>query len=88
MKAFDLTLLTIVLFVAIVTLWIFIISKNGRLRKIMIWYFIVEVFIFACLWYYLMEVEHNINFEYLLPVILIPKAIVKLFLLHYHYTKK
>ena len=83
MKAFDLTLLTIVLLIAIVVLKNFIQSKDGILRKIMIAYFGCEVWINLCFIIYILFVPHSGNFEYLLPIILIPKTFVKLFLCGY-----
>lgn len=72
-------LFSIIICVAILVLWQFVRSRNGMLRKIMIAYFIVEIYIFtfsAIYWY-----DPFIPVNTFRMLILIPKVIVKLWLL-------
>jgi len=75
------TLLVIILIVAAIVAHEFYISKNGILRKLMIWNFAIEVFIFICAIAYvaIFEPQYNVFWN----LVLVPKAIIKLRILFY-----
>lgn len=84
-------LFSIIILIGVCILWEFIISKNGILRKLMIWYFAVEIYVylFAAIFFYCEEINHPLMSTGLFRiVVLIPKALIKLRLLYYLKTKK
>lgn len=65
----------------------FYISRNGILRKILIWYFIVEVFVYSLAFIYWLDVL-AISVGLFRLIVLVPKFIIKLRLLWYLKTKR
>ncbi len=81
------SLFTIIVLIAVLLWREFFISRNGILRKIFLWYFAIEVWVFgwSAVYWYLAEVFGNVLFSVgiLRLIVLIPKAIIKLVLLWY-----
>lgn len=65
----------------------FYISRNGILRKILIWYFIVEVFIYALAFLYWAN-DLALSVGVFRLIVLTPKFIIKVRLLYYLKFKK
>jgi hypothetical protein len=77
-------LFTIIVGVAILVFWQLLISKNGMLRKIMLAYFLVEIYMFtfsAIWWYWEDKGVHILPLGTFRMLVLIPKVIVKIWLL-------
>lgn len=76
-------LFLIITMIAMMVVWQLYISKNGTLRKIMITYFIIEVFIYSASAIYFWRQENDrsvLPIEMFRLIILTPKAAVKLWL--------
>lgn len=77
--------------IGVVLAWAFYRSKNGILRKLMIWYFCVDVYVYlsSAIYFWLAETGYPVitllAFRFL---VLIPKAIMNLRILYYLRTKK
>lgn len=73
----------IITFISALVAWRLYQSKNGTLRKIMIAYFLVEVFIYSCsaLFFWKEEYGAPLNVGLFRAVVLTPKAIVMIWLL-------
>jgi hypothetical protein len=66
--------------VAVLLLREFVISHNGRLRILMIWYFAIEIWVYLVFFVLLHNVPQSLTYVILA---LIPKSIVKLNILYY-----
>lgn len=77
-------LFAIIISIGILVLYQLIRSKNGTLRKIMIGYFAVEIWLFSwsAVYYYLAE-QGTVLFSAgtLRLIVLVPKAVIKIMLL-------
>lgn len=77
------------LFVTVIAVFIlrqFVISKNGELRKIMIAYFSIEIFIYgsALVYFWLSENGYKvIPLHFFRIILIVPKALIKIWLLKY-----
>lgn len=77
-------LLSFITVVGFFVLWQFIIAKDGMLRKLMIGYFSVEVFIYGTSALYFYGTAKHFVFtpiEKIRLILLIPKAFIKILLL-------
>jgi hypothetical protein len=77
-------LFTIIVGVAALVFWQLLISKNGMLRKIMLAYFLVEIYMFTfsgIYWYWEDKDVLIVSLNTFRMLVLIPKVIVKLWLL-------
>lgn len=84
-------LFTVIILIAAIVLREFIVSKDGVLRKIMIWYFIVEIFVYAtsAIYFYLGHLHvYVISASVFRMIVLLPKVAIKLRLLFFLKTKK
>jgi hypothetical protein len=66
-------------------------SKDGILRKLMIWYFVIDVYVYAssALYFWLSDIGFDvISLGMFRLCVLIPKAAIKLRILYYLRTKK
>lgn len=80
---FSEILFTVIVLIGLMVFWQLYISKDGMLRKIMITYFLVEVFIYSASAVYFWKVEHGtttLSIDMFRLMILTPKAAVKLWL--------
>src|SRR5579872_6461652 len=77
-------LFAIVYVVAIFVLWEFIRARDGMLRKIMIAYFSVEIFMYlgSAIYFYTAWYKHPImNPDAFRVIVILPKVVIKLWLL-------
>jgi hypothetical protein len=80
---FSEILFSIIITIGLMVFWQLYISKDGMLRKIMITYFLIEVFIYTASAIYFWMVEKgntSLSIEMFRLIILTPKAAVKLWL--------
>jgi glycerol uptake facilitator-like aquaporin len=80
---FSEILFTIIVMIGLMVFWQLYKSKDGTLRKIMITYFLVEVFIYTASGIYFWKVENgttDLSIDMFRLMILTPKAAVKLWL--------
>lgn len=79
-------LFAIVATIAFLVFWQFYRTRNGVLRKIMMLYFLIEFFIYAAsgLYFWMAEQHYNvISIETFRLVVIVPKCLVKCWLLYY-----
>lgn len=84
-------LFSIIILIGAALCWEFIRSRNGILRKLMIWYFATEIFVYTAAAIYAYCGEYKITLVSIgifRMIILIPKACIKLRLLYYLKFKK
>lgn len=76
-------LFTFIVMIGVLVFWQMCRSKDGMLRKIMIAYFLVEIFIYTSSAIYFWKVEKGtttLSIEMFRLIVLLPKAAVKLWL--------
>lgn len=78
-------IISVILFIIIETVAIllvreFVMSKNGMLRKLMIWYFAIEIWVYIVFFYYFGNAIEVIGFFLLASL---PKAIIKIIIFFY-----
>lgn len=84
-------LFAIIILIGLFVVREFYVAKNGILRKLMIWYFSIDVYVYvlSALYWWLAEQGWELMPVYGLRLaVLIPKAIIKLRILYYLRTKK
>lgn len=71
---------TIIISIAVLVWWQLKISRNGMLRKIFLWYFAVEIWVFGWSAVYWLDTS-TMPLEWFRLLVLTPKVIIKLVLL-------